>query len=136
MRNRVSRRAFMHKAAGAASVALAGRTILLDAANSPTAGTLLVGSARPAAAGDAVRFGMIGIGMQGSDCWRRRPLFPESSAWRPAIFMTGAINSPKRSWAQHLITTRRYQELLDSKNVDCLIAAVPDHWHKQIIVDA
>jgi predicted dehydrogenase len=32
--------------------------------------------------------------------------------------------------------TRRYQELLADKNIDCVIAAVPDHWHKQIVVDA
>jgi len=33
-------------------------------------------------------------------------------------------------------TTRRYKELLDNKEIDCLIAAVPDHWHKQVVVDA
>ena len=35
-----------------------------------------------------------------------------------------------------ITTTRRYKELLDNKEIDCLIAAVPDHWHKQIFVDA
>ncbi len=35
-----------------------------------------------------------------------------------------------------LATTRRYQELLDNKDIDCLIVAVPDHWHKQVVVDA
>jgi len=35
-----------------------------------------------------------------------------------------------------LPVTRRYQELLDNKEIDCLIAAVPDHWHKQVVVDA
>src|SRR5207247_550656 len=35
-----------------------------------------------------------------------------------------------------LPTTRRYQELLANKGIDCLIAAVPYHWHKQIVVDA
>src|SRR5439155_22938417 len=33
-------------------------------------------------------------------------------------------------------TTRRYKELLENKEIDCLIAAVPDHWHKQVVVDA
>jgi len=33
-------------------------------------------------------------------------------------------------------TTRRYKDLLDNKEIDCLIAAVPDHWHKQVVVDA
>jgi predicted dehydrogenase len=35
-----------------------------------------------------------------------------------------------------LPVTRRYQELLGNKEIDCIIAAVPDHWHKQIVVDA
>src|SRR6202035_954919 len=33
-------------------------------------------------------------------------------------------------------TTRRYRDLLDNKDIDCVVVAVPDHWHKQIIVDA
>src|SRR5215470_8893004 len=35
-----------------------------------------------------------------------------------------------------LPVTRRYHDLLANKEIDCLIAAVPDHWHKQIVVDA
>ncbi len=34
-----------------------------------------------------------------------------------------------------LITSKRYKDLLDNKEIDCIIAAVPDHWHKQIVVD-
>src|SRR5260370_1817480 len=37
---------------------------------------------------------------------------------------------------KRILTTRRYKDLLDNKEIDCLIAAVPDHWHKQIVVDA
>ena len=35
-----------------------------------------------------------------------------------------------------LPVTRRYQELLANKDIDCIVAAVPDHWHKQVVVDA
>src|SRR5204862_408340 len=35
-----------------------------------------------------------------------------------------------------LPVTRRYQTLLEDKNIDCIVAAVPDHWHKQVVVDA
>src|SRR2546427_8313204 len=35
-----------------------------------------------------------------------------------------------------LPVTRRYQTLLEDKNIDCIVAAVPDHWHKQGVVDA
>ena len=31
--------------------------------------------------------------------------------------------------------TRRYQDLLDNKEIDAIIAAVPDHWHHKIVVD-
>ncbi len=36
----------------------------------------------------------------------------------------------------NLPTTRRYHELLENKEIDCIVAAVPDHWHKQVVVDA
>src|SRR5258708_535899 len=36
----------------------------------------------------------------------------------------------------NLPVTRKYQELLDRKDIDCIIAAVPDHWHKRVVVDA
>ena len=35
-----------------------------------------------------------------------------------------------------IMTTRKYQELLANKDIQALIVAVPDHWHRQIIVDA
>ena len=34
------------------------------------------------------------------------------------------------------LPTRRYRELLDNKNIDCIVAAVPDHWHRQVVIDA
>src|SRR5260370_15034260 len=36
----------------------------------------------------------------------------------------------------NLFVTRRYKDLLDNKEIDCLIAAVPSHWNKQVVVDA
>ena len=36
---------------------------------------------------------------------------------------------PCRRWAE-------VQDLLANKDIDCLVAAVPDHWHGKIVVDA
>jgi len=36
----------------------------------------------------------------------------------------------------HLPVTRHYHELLENKEIDCIVAAVPDHWHRQVVVDA
>ena len=35
-----------------------------------------------------------------------------------------------------LFTTRHYEDLLNRKDIDCIIAAVPDHWHKKVVVDS
>ena len=50
--------------------------------------------------------------------------------------MTAVIRWRRKSSGPNLPTTRRYQELLENKDIDCIVAAVPDHWHKQIVVDA
>ena len=51
--------------------------------------------------------------------------------------MTGDIRWPRRLPAiTSLPTTRHYQELLDRKDIDCIVAAVPDHWHERVVVDA
>ena len=50
--------------------------------------------------------------------------------------MTDVTRWPRRSSGPNLPTTRRYHELLENKDIDCIVAAVPDHWHKQIVVDA
>src|SRR6266705_5156811 len=91
------------------------------------------GSAPPA----TVRFGMIGIGMQGS--W----LLPNSIAL-PGVECVAACDlydgrhtlSREITNSPALPVTRRYHELLDNKEIDCIVAAVPDHWHKQVVVDA
>ena len=36
----------------------------------------------------------------------------------------------------NLFTTRHYHELLERKDIDCILAAVPDHWHMRVVVDA
>ena len=87
-------------------------------------------------ASDRVRFGMIGVGMQGSGLLARPSPCPASSAPPRATSTTGGTCARVKSPAPTCATTRRYQELLDDKSIDCIVAAVPDHWHRQIVVDA
>src|SRR5207249_3965274 len=129
-RNRFSRREFIGMGAAAAGASIGLKSILLD----PDPLWALPQTVAPS---DRVRFGMIGIGMQGSglltnsielpgvECVAACDLYDGRHALSKEI-----VNNPS------LPTTRRYQELLANKDIDCLIAAVPDHWHKQIVVDA
>ena len=61
---------------------------------------------------------------------------PEWNAWRRATYTMGGICLLEEIVGKNIPVTRRYHELLENKDIDCLIAAVPDHWHKQVVIDA
>jgi predicted dehydrogenase len=124
-----SRRRFLGLSAVAAG-SLATKTVWLD----PDPLWALPQTVAPS---DRVRFGIIGIGMQGSGLLANSIELPGVECVAACDLYDGRhtlskeiVNNPS------LPTTRRYQELLANKDIECLIAAVPDHWHKQIVVDA
>jgi predicted dehydrogenase len=129
----VSRREFLEVAAGttaaAAGVAIVSKPLLANG--------ILIDEPAIAAPNDPVRFGIVGVGMQGSGLL-------ETAIRIPGITCIGAADlyDGRHTLAREitnntsLFVTRRYQDLLSNKDVDAIVAAVPDHWHKQIVVDA
>src|SRR5208283_2417235 len=86
---------------------------------------------------DTVRFGIIGIGMQGSGLLHDSLTLPGVQCGGAADLYDGRHTLAKElTGNKDLFTTRKYQELLDRKDIDCIVAAVPDHWHKRVVVDA
>ena len=127
-KNNLSRRKFLGISAAAAGASLAANTILLEPE------PLL---ASTVAASDRLRFGIIGIGMQGNWLLSSAIELPGVECVRACDLYDGRHTLAREITAKpDLPVTRRYQELLADKEIDCLIAAVPDHWHKQIVVDA
>jgi predicted dehydrogenase len=128
MQKNLSRRAFLRgSAAATAGGLLISKTVLLEAQPLP----------RAVAPSDRVRFGMIGIGMQGSDLLATAITLPGVECVAAADLYDGRHTLAKEiTGNSNLPTTRRYQELLDRKDIDCIVAAVPDHWHKRVVVDA
>ena len=115
----LSRRTFLGMSAAAAGTSLAAKTILLDPE------PLL---ASPVAASDRLRFGMIGIGMQGNWLLSSAIELPGVECVKACDLYDGRHTLAREITGKpNLPATRRYQELLADKDIDCIIAAVPDH---------
>ena len=130
MKTNPSRRQFLQTSAAGAGSLLAKKTVFLSA-------DPLGASPRPVPASDRLRFGMIGIGMQGSGLLPNAISLPGIECVGAADLYDGRHTLAKEiTGNSSLPTTRHYQELLDRKDIDCIVAAVPDHWHKRVVVDA
>lgn len=129
MKNNLTRRKFIRAGALVTGGLLTTRTIQLDAR--PYAS-----SSKNVAASDKLRIGIIGIGMQGSGLLTGAITLPGVECVAAADLYDGRhILAKEITNNPNLYTTRKYQELLDRKDIDCIIAAVPDHWHKRVVVD-
>ena len=129
MPNHFTRRNFLETAAGAAGLALATKAIALPEPAYPqqwAAGT----------SGQLVQFGIIGIGMQGSGLLKTSVELPGTKCIAACDLWDGRQALAKEIVASDIMTTRKYQELLANNHIQALIVAVPDHWHRQIVVDA
>ena len=129
MSNDFSRREFLVKTAGAAGASLAANYIFLEPEP-------LFASARPVAPSDKVRFGIVGVGMEGTSLLTTAVALPGVECVAACDLYDGRHELAKEIAGASIRTTRRYKELLDDKSIDAIIVAVPDHWHKQIVVDA
>jgi len=88
------------------------------------------------AANDQINLALIGTGIQG--------IWDTTSALRvPGVKLVaacdlyaGRLDRARELWGKDTFVTRDYREILDLDIVDAVIIATPDHWHKQISIDA
>src|SRR6185503_17986568 len=123
-----SRREFLQTSTGVAGGSLAASVIPL---HQP-----LFAAERAAAPSDRVRFGIVGIGMEGTGLLSTAVDLPGVECVAACDLYDGRHELAREIVKKPIPTTRRYQELLDNKEIDAIVMAVPDHWHKQIFVDA
>src|SRR5215471_5208215 len=99
---------------------------------------------------DRIRIATIGVGGQGTGdtnaALRRKdpptdqasasPIGPGVEVVAVADLYDGRLKRAQEIWGKQLFTTRDYQAILARPDVDAVIVATPDHWHRQIAVDA
>lgn len=126
-----SRRDFLRVSGGAAAGSLMGAHALaarvVDLPASPVDET---------ASNDVVRFGIIGVGTEGSALLRGAVTLPNVKCVAASDLYDGRHTLAKEIAGQDVRTTRRYHEVLDDKSIQAVIVATPDFWHKQVVCDA
>ena len=127
--NLFSRRAFLQSTAGVAGASLVGGDLLLESMPA-------YGEAATVAPSDRVRFGIVGVGMEGANLLEMSVQLKGVQCVGAADLYDGRHELAKEIAGSAIKTTRRYQDLLDDKSIDAILVAVPDHWHKQVVVDA
>ncbi|MBV9303306.1 MAG: Gfo/Idh/MocA family oxidoreductase [Acidobacteriaceae bacterium] len=128
-KNEIPRRQFLTSTAAMAGSFFGPNAILLEQ-------PLLAVNAKTVPPSDRVRFGMIGVGMQGSGLLANAITLPGIECVAAADLYDGRHTLAKEiTGNSNLPVTRQYHELLDRKDIDCIVAAVPDHWHQRIVVD-
>jgi predicted dehydrogenase len=126
----VNRRTFLKTAGAAATVEalLGSRTHLLAEAQSEPAS--------PVAANDHLQIALIGAGGQGQFDTKTALQVPGVKLVAVADCYDGRLEHSKELWGDDLFTTRDYGQVLERKDIDAVIIGTPDHWHKQVAVDA
>jgi predicted dehydrogenase len=87
-------------------------------------------------AGDTIRLGVIGYGVQGHFDLQTALQVPGVELAGICDLYTGRVEKAKEQYGNSLFTTRNYKELLDRSDIDAVIVATTDCWHAQITKDA
>jgi predicted dehydrogenase len=91
---------------------------------------------RKISAGDAIRVGVIGFGVQGHFDLQTALKVPGVELAGICDLYTGRLENAKELYGKDLFTTRNYQELLGRSDIDAVIIATTDCWHARITKDA
>ena len=124
----LDRRAFLQTAAKTAAIAAtATRLTPLFAQDA---------AAPPRSPNDNIQLALIGAGIQGQGDTHTAIQVPGVKLVAVADCYDGRLTHAKEMWGADIFTTRDYREILARKDVDAVLIATPDHWHKQAACDA
>lgn len=96
----------------------------------------LARNAQRFSANDQIQIAVIGAGGMGTADANTAITVPGVKLVAACDLYDGRLQDAKKRWGADIYTTRDYRELLERKDIDAVIIATPDHWHKDISVAA
>src|SRR5690348_11698747 len=85
---------------------------------------------------DNIQIALIGAGGMGMGDTGLALSIPGVKLVAACDLYDGRLARAKERWGSQIFTTRDYREVLARKDVDAVIVATPDHWHRPITVAA
>ena len=85
---------------------------------------------------ETLNYALIGAGIMGNE--NTKTVLQHEGVKLVAVcdLYQGRLEEAKKAYGEHIFTTDKHEEILKRKDVDVVIIATPDHWHKQISIDA
>lgn len=134
MSNQSTRRNFIRKVAtGVAGMALAPEVMGAAGGNSRVEELSRNNKYAPA---DTIRLALIGAGGMGLADANTAITVPGVKLVAVCDLYDGRLADARKIYGNDIFTTRDYKEILQRKDIDAVIVATPDHWHKDISIDA
>ncbi|KAA2245314.1 Gfo/Idh/MocA family oxidoreductase [Chitinophaga agrisoli] len=87
-------------------------------------------------ANDQIQVALIGAGGMGTADTNTAITVPGAKLIAACDLYDGRLAGAKKKWGSDIYTTRDYREILERKDVDAVIIATPDFWHREISVAA
>ena len=128
-KNQLTRREFMRVGAGAATLGVTSHAAFLT----PSFAAAAPRSVPPS---DRVRFASIGTGVRGCEIMRAALACPGTEIVAVSDLYDGRLTAGQENAGKQLFTTKDYRAVLDRQDVDAVLVATPDHWHRKLVEDA
>lgn len=99
-------------------------------------GTAATNSDLKAAPSDRINLGVIGVGSRGTHVMQAFQALPDVNVVAAADLYDGHLAFIREYSGGTIQTGKDYRALLDRKDIDAVLIATPDHWHKRMTLDA
>jgi predicted dehydrogenase len=93
-------------------------------------------SSKKFTANDQINLALIGSGIQGIYDTQAALSVNGVKLVAACDLYSGRLERAQELWGKDIEVTRDYRDILNRKDVDAVIIATPDHWHKRLSVEA